>query len=316
MISPILYLQFLNLTEIYWNKTGYKAYFIWPIPSSLLSRLIMAGSIQLFQSVKKYSQTLGIYPDSQLNLFNFRNLFAIFCFFVNCISALAFFLFKANTILEYGVAFYSVISQLYIFYILFVQMWQMSNILKLIARFEKFIEKSKYSQEHCTQNESRQEKCRTCWRIFLARNALVTVVMNDFEIIIFFSDFFFNRTGAYQDLWRVECENRENVWFNLFFSSRCYACRILFTRFAIHHGQLFCSWLEKGIIYFTYTRNVCTVHLFKLELVTHPFDEMIDKFMTFIKGYHTIGVHLLGTSLLYHSKHWPFFTQHFWTHRL
>lgn len=110
----------------------------------------MAGSIQLFQSIQKFYRTLGIYPDPQSNLFNYRNLFAIFCYLLNGISALAYFLLEANTISEYGATFFTFISEVYILYFLFVQMWQMPNILKLIASFEKFIEESKRALVHWT----------------------------------------------------------------------------------------------------------------------------------------------------------------------
>lgn len=118
--------------------------FIWPMPSSLLWVLTMAGSIQLFQPLQKYYQTLGIYPDRQSSLFNYKNLFAILCISLNGISALAFFLCKANTISEYGCAMYSFISQSCILYTLFIQLWQIPNILKLIASFQEFIGQSKY----------------------------------------------------------------------------------------------------------------------------------------------------------------------------
>lgn len=134
--------------KIVYNKaicSSYKMDFMWPISPSLLSVLIMAGSIQLFQSVQKYYQTLGIHPDRQSNLFNYRNSFAILCYFLNGISALAFFLCKASTVSEYGGAIYSFISQLCILYTLFVQIWQMPNILKLIAAFEEFISQSQYN---------------------------------------------------------------------------------------------------------------------------------------------------------------------------
>lgn len=115
---------------------------------SFLSVLIMAGSVQLFQSVQKYYCTLGIHRDSQSNLFNYRNVFAILSYALNGISALAFLLCKARTVSEYGGAIYSFISQSCILYTLFVQMRQMPNILKLIANFEKFIGKSEYIHDY------------------------------------------------------------------------------------------------------------------------------------------------------------------------
>lgn len=112
----------------------------------------MAGSIQLFQSVRKCYRTLGIHPDPQSYLFNYRNLFAILCYSLSGISTLSFLLCKANTVPEYGFCIYAFTSQLCILYTLFIQMWQMPNILKLIASFEEFIGSSEYIHWDSTLN--------------------------------------------------------------------------------------------------------------------------------------------------------------------
>lgn len=104
----------------------------------------MAGSIELFKSTKLYYQTLGILPEHQSNIFNFRNLFVIFCYFINGISSLVFFLLEAHTISEFGITFYAFVSELSILYFLLVQMWQMPNILALIASFDQFIAERKH----------------------------------------------------------------------------------------------------------------------------------------------------------------------------
>lgn len=123
------------------------------MPFSLLSTLIMASSIR--QTVQKYYQILGILPDSRSKRnfsINFLNLIPINVFLTGCTSAFAFLLLEANTILEFGGAFFVFISQLCSLYILFIQMWKMPNTLKLITNFEKFIEKSRYHAAYNTQN--------------------------------------------------------------------------------------------------------------------------------------------------------------------
>lgn len=123
---------------------------------SFLSTLIMSGSIQLFQSVQEYYQTLGILPNSQSNRkfsVTFPKLIPIFFLSMSCISSSAFLLFEAKTTSEYGGAFYAFISELCILYIFFVQVWQMPNTLQLVANFEKFIEKSKYHEAYNIQNK-------------------------------------------------------------------------------------------------------------------------------------------------------------------
>lgn len=147
----------------------YKMNFIWPIPFSILSTLIMTASIQLFRSVHNYCQILGVTPKSQSNRkisINFRNLIPIFLFLTGCISSCAYFLFEADTILKKGNAFYAFISSLCILYILFVQIWQMPNTLKLIANFEEFIEKSKY-----LTNTLETKEFHRWWHFFKKKNS-------------------------------------------------------------------------------------------------------------------------------------------------
>lgn len=61
------------------------------------------------------------------------------------IGSFAFLLFKANSVMEYGMAFSNSLMEIAstIFYI--VNMTQMSNILKLIEHCEQFIENSESS---------------------------------------------------------------------------------------------------------------------------------------------------------------------------
>lgn len=188
----------------------------------------MAYTIQLFQPVQKYYQTLGI-ESHQNSLFNFRNLFAIFCFLMCFTSTLAFFLFKANTILEYGATFYAFISETYILYFLFVQMWQMANISKLIASFENLIKESK----HNTTNSRHK----------ISNNILFCVI-------------YYRITSKDGYLWRVECENRQNVWFDLLCSSGHFACGIFSSLSPNNRYQLLRLWLEWEIIYSSDPRNV------------------------------------------------------------
>lgn len=104
----------------------------------------MAGSIKLFQIVQNSFKILGIHP-SQANeviAFNSRNLFSLFCFAQFCILIGGFFILKAETMQEYFSSFF-MFSTLFCTGIGFtLLLWRIAEIQELIAKLEKFIEKS------------------------------------------------------------------------------------------------------------------------------------------------------------------------------
>lgn len=107
----------------------------------------MAGQLKLkmFQSLRKYFQILGTYspgPDES-RLFNLKNIFTLFCYIQLFISAVAFTLFKAKTVIEFGLNYYGYMTELLCVFVISTQIYQMNNILKLIEDCEDFIEKSK-----------------------------------------------------------------------------------------------------------------------------------------------------------------------------
>lgn len=94
----------------------------------------------------------------------------IYCVFVflssSSITALAFVLFEANTISEYGAAIYSFISESHILYIFFIQLCQMPNILELIENFGGMIkEKSNYIFLHSSL-KIQVQKYTYCMKIY------------------------------------------------------------------------------------------------------------------------------------------------------
>lgn len=116
----------------------------------------MAGgdSIKLFQFIQKYYRAIGIHkPESNQvdrQSFNSINWF----FFLNVIPMLiattAFFLYKAESMFEYGLSVYYVFSLTFgeIFYVL--PIWQTENLSKFIENCERFIEKSKQNYNDVT----------------------------------------------------------------------------------------------------------------------------------------------------------------------
>lgn len=110
----------------------------------------MATSTHLFQSIQKYYQLLGIYPTLLNNKCspNARNLMVLFCYVQYGISALAFFVMEAESVLEYGISFYTYISMLYCVYYFLILYKQMPKILQLIEQFEQFMDKSTLIVSH------------------------------------------------------------------------------------------------------------------------------------------------------------------------
>lgn len=109
------------------------------------SKLIvaMATRLTLFQSVQIFYRVMGIYPTETNQKFP---LLLKWLFFgvstISTFSALvAFLLFEAQTVDQYASAFHGAISELCQMIHFHISAWQMSNVLKLIANFEGFIEK-------------------------------------------------------------------------------------------------------------------------------------------------------------------------------
>lgn len=116
---------------------------------SKLSVVIMIGPIQLFQSLRQYYQTMGIYLPKNTNQgcsVNRKSSFFLFFYIQLIISSMLFFSYKAESVLEFGASFYAVISELFCTWYFLIKMFQMPKILKLIEAFEKFIEKSKWNE--------------------------------------------------------------------------------------------------------------------------------------------------------------------------
>lgn len=109
----------------------------------------MAERIKLFQFTISVYKDMGIYP-KQLNQnrssFNRRNLFMIIPLVYYLFFGLLFLIFKAKTIPEAGISFYTVTTTLgCLTYFLINMFTNMPKIRNMMGKFEKFIEKRKYA---------------------------------------------------------------------------------------------------------------------------------------------------------------------------
>lgn len=107
----------------------------------------MAGGekIELFKSIRKIYKFIGIFPaESNPNgsILNASNWLHLCCVSMSFLTTVAYLLFEATGMTEYGVAFFVSISILLAIIKYLIICWQMQNILSYIGNCEQFIEKS------------------------------------------------------------------------------------------------------------------------------------------------------------------------------
>lgn len=109
----------------------------------------MVGPVRLFQNLREYYQTMGIYlPNSSIrrHYLNQRNSFFLTCYTQLLITSMLFLLFEAETTLEFGAALYAVLAESFCIWYFLIKMYKMPKILQLIDKFDAFMEKSKRIQ--------------------------------------------------------------------------------------------------------------------------------------------------------------------------
>lgn len=111
-------------------------------------KMAIQKKIKLFQSLFEYFQILGTFsPELNENRkLNQRNIFVLFCYIQLIVSAFAFTLFKATTLIEFGLNFYGYVTQSLCTFIVLLQIYRMLDILKFIENCEKLIEMSKSTE--------------------------------------------------------------------------------------------------------------------------------------------------------------------------
>lgn len=105
-----------------------------------------SGSIKLFQFYQNYSQTVGIY-ESQTNRnrynINLKRIIVIISSIQYEIALVAYMLYYATFMVEYGEGFTTLITIVKGNIDYFIFAWKMEDILEFIRNCETFIEKSK-----------------------------------------------------------------------------------------------------------------------------------------------------------------------------
>lgn len=105
----------------------------------------MADTVKLFQLTRVYFQTLGICPmkPDQKYAFNLRRFFVLLSMIVIFISTAAFFFVKAESVKELTYTFYVSCTEIGFVICFLINIWKITNILRLIGEYERFHRKSK-----------------------------------------------------------------------------------------------------------------------------------------------------------------------------
>lgn len=101
--------------------------------------------MRLFQSLRELYRAIGIYPQrsNQKCRITWKILFMLFSLIQFSISAGAYFVIKASSVEEYGGTFYGSFTAFTATMLFSMNIWKITEILRLIEKFEKFIGKSK-----------------------------------------------------------------------------------------------------------------------------------------------------------------------------
>lgn len=112
--------------------------------------MVIRNRIKLFQSLLKYFQILGTFsPElSENRRLNQRNVSVLFIYIQLIVSAFAFTLLKAETLIELGLNFYGYVTQSLCTFVVVFQICRMLEILTFIENCEKFIERSMFMLWH------------------------------------------------------------------------------------------------------------------------------------------------------------------------
>lgn len=114
------------------------------ISSPLIINMARRITIKLFKITQQICRNIGIFPpeSNQNRTLTRFNYWAILLSLVQLfISSAAYLMLEANSLMEYGIVFYSCTTLGFCFFLYLVFIWQVEIISKYIRDFEKFIEK-------------------------------------------------------------------------------------------------------------------------------------------------------------------------------
>lgn len=136
-----------NIFEVYFCLFCVMKYG-WNKNSAVSSVLVvnMAGSIKIFQLFRKCHQTIGIHPpqpNQKQPLINWIKWIFVILQSQFLFAMVAFLVFDAESMFDYGLAFFLLISIMNTIVVSLIFIWQTENTEKFIKNCEEFIAESK-----------------------------------------------------------------------------------------------------------------------------------------------------------------------------
>lgn len=106
-------------------------------------------TMKLFQSLRDFFRAMFLNPHqpNNNNSFQLENGLIFFNFLLSFIFSVGHFFFKANTITERGESYFSTVSQFTSFVYFASYISNIDAILKLIGKYESFVEKRKFKRK-------------------------------------------------------------------------------------------------------------------------------------------------------------------------
>lgn len=113
------------------------------------------GTIKLFKFTQKTYEVIGApLPKSNQNrscIINSKKCFYLLSLAQFFISSAAYLLFEANSMIEYGMVFFTCLTVIVALIQYLIFLWEMKNILNFIKNCERFAAKSEYTAKRPQQ---------------------------------------------------------------------------------------------------------------------------------------------------------------------
>lgn len=131
---------------------------------SMVSIVKMTTSIKFFHFFQKCHKIIGIYPCQSIpkqHSINPIQIIFLICAFLHILVIVAYLVFEAKSIFDYGFAFFSLIAVVDIVFVYLILIWQLQNTLQFIRNCEDFIvNKSTYYSEHFFILKKKEKKMK------------------------------------------------------------------------------------------------------------------------------------------------------------
>lgn len=138
--------------------------------------------LQLFKIVREMFEVVGIYPSQSSNRFwmqfNRRNLLVLLYLNAIGISSLAFLIWKASTVHEYGATFYMTVTMVGLTFSFLSIILESRNTFEIIGEIERIIVKSAFFIRENSLNRSKTRDRSSPWLI-------LTKFSNSYKIFFF-----------------------------------------------------------------------------------------------------------------------------------